>query len=109
MNRIPLPQNKGNELLMHCVAHLDTKNIVALLDDKEADVNCRNINGATPLHYAVHANSAAVIEILLKHGADPNLKEYIEMGEKAPLHYAIEKNAFECSKKLMEYGANTSV
>ena len=38
---------------MHAVAHIDIKNVIGLLEDQEADVNCRNINGATPLHYAV--------------------------------------------------------
>lgn len=33
---------------------------------KEADVNARNINGATPLHYAVLANSPLMVELLLK-------------------------------------------
>lgn len=57
MNKISLPQFKGNPLLLHAVAHIDIKNIIGLLEDKEADVNCRNINGATPLHYAVQIDN----------------------------------------------------
>ena len=53
MNKIVLPKHKGNNLLFHAVAHSNVKDVVTLLQDDEADVNARNINGATPLHYAV--------------------------------------------------------
>ena len=54
MNQIVLPKFKGNNLLLHAIAHSNAKDIIALLDDGEADVNSRNINGETALHYAVH-------------------------------------------------------
>jgi ankyrin repeat protein len=79
------------------------------LEDKEADVNCRNINGETPLHYAVIINNAKIAELLLRYGADPDLKDYNESGEKAAIHYAVEKNCFECVKVLLENGANSSI
>ncbi len=53
MNQITLPKHKGNSILLHAIAHSNTQDIIALLEDNEADVNARNINGATPLHYAV--------------------------------------------------------
>jgi ankyrin repeat protein len=43
-----------------------------LIPCQEADVNARNINGATPLHYAVQARNPLMIELLLKFKADPN-------------------------------------
>lgn len=95
MNRINLPKNKGNDLLFHAIAHLNAKDIILLLDDKEADINARNINGATPLHYAVQVNSLQIVDLLLKYKANPNLQEYIEVGLRTPLHYAVEKNSIE--------------
>lgn len=50
INKILLPYNP---ILLHAVAYIDIKNIIGLLDDMEADVNSRNINWTTPLHYAV--------------------------------------------------------
>lgn len=35
-----------------------------------------------------------LVKVLLKYGADPNAKEYNDIGEKTPLHYAVEKNNY---------------
>ena len=42
--------------------------------DKEADVNARNVNGCTPLHIAVMIQNINLIKLLIKFGADINLK-----------------------------------
>lgn len=42
--------------------------------DKEAQVNARNVNGATPLHIAVIIQNIHLVKLLLKYGADVNLK-----------------------------------
>ena len=34
-----MPSNLGNDLLFHAVSHLNFKDVIALLDDKEADVD----------------------------------------------------------------------
>lgn len=40
----------GTDLLFHAINHSNIHDAVALLEDGEADVNCTNINGQTPLH-----------------------------------------------------------
>ena len=51
-----------------------------------ADVNAKNDNGGTPLHYAAYRNdNSAVIEALLEAGADVNAKN--DDGN-TPLHWA---------------------
>jgi ankyrin repeat protein len=30
-----------------------------------------------------------LVKLLIRYGADPNLKEYNDVGEKTPLHYAV--------------------
>ena len=40
----------GADLMFHAVNHGNLHDVIALLEDKECDVNCKNINGQTPLH-----------------------------------------------------------
>ena len=48
-----MPQFKGDPLLFHAVAHGNVQEVISLIEDKEANVDARNINGATPLIFAV--------------------------------------------------------
>ena len=43
----------GGDILFHCIAHHNIHDMIALLKDGEADVNCQDINGRTPLFFAV--------------------------------------------------------
>ena len=104
-----LPKNLGNGLLFHAVTHCNIKDIITLLEDNEADINGRDINGATPLHAAVSCQNKISVEILLKFKADPNLQEYYDIGECTPLHRAVEKNNFEICQLLINSGANPSI
>ncbi|CAD8052048.1 unnamed protein product [Paramecium sonneborni] len=109
MNPISMPQFKGDPLLFHAVAHGNVQEVISLIEDKEANVDARNINGATPLIFAVQANHPQITELLLKFKANPNLKEYYDVGEKTALHYAVEKNQFKLCQLLLDYGANPSL
>ncbi len=40
----------GSDILFHAIGHANVHDVIALLHDNEVDVNCRNINGQTPLH-----------------------------------------------------------
>lgn len=40
----------GADLLFHAIVHGNTQEAIALIEDGEVDVNCKNINGKTPLH-----------------------------------------------------------
>ena len=40
----------GADLLLHAIVHGNTSEAIALLEDGEVDVNCKNINGKTPMH-----------------------------------------------------------
>ena len=40
----------GSDILFHAITHGNVHDVIALLDDNEVDINCRNINGQTPLH-----------------------------------------------------------
>jgi ankyrin repeat protein len=72
-----------------------------------ADVNAKNKNGKTPLHWAaVHdlgdeADYTGVAECLIEHGADVNAKD--EVG-RTPLHISKEFGKKDVSELLMRYG-----
>jgi len=57
---------------------MDVEEILGLLLTFGADPNQRGINDYTPLHMAVAERNATAIEILLKHGADPELRTRID-------------------------------
>lgn len=58
----------------------------------------------TALHFAINSNSEAVVEVLLAHGADPNIRDD---GDNAmPLHFAAEKRNLAVVKRLIEHGAD---
>ena len=40
----------GRDILFHAINHGNVHDAIALISDKEVDVNCKNINGQTPLH-----------------------------------------------------------
>ena len=55
--------------------------LVSIFIDKKADLNARDQNGNTPLHYAVNIrsldngqNRSNILKILLEHGADQNVQ-----------------------------------
>lgn len=109
MEKASLPKFLGNNLLFHAIAHCNIKDLIALLEDNEADINARNINGATPLHFAVTYQNPTILEILLKFKANPNLKEYYDVGECTPLHRAVELDNFDICRLLLDFGANPSI
>jgi ankyrin repeat protein len=48
--------------------------IVRLLLDKGADTNAKSHSGSTPLHTVAFTGDRASLDLLLKHGADPAIK-----------------------------------
>lgn len=75
------------------------------LIEKGIDINYRDKSGGTALQAAVHWQNYEVAEVLLKHGADPNLGS-MERFLNIPLISATFKNNQKMIVMLISYGAN---
>ncbi len=99
----------------------DTKKLSKLLDKKPDIVNgARNGDGYTPLHWASLLGQYEIAEILIEHGADPNIESE---GNGTPLniaaadtrgliggdHKKIERERLKILKLLLSKGARTDM
>lgn len=100
------PSTHGNNLLLFYIAHLNLRDSAKLVDEGEADPNCCNANGSTPLHLSVYYGCLEIAEHLLRKGADPNKQELQEIGGCTPLQRAVEKNNYKMAALLLQNGAN---
>jgi ankyrin repeat protein len=80
------------------------RDIVRLLIEKGADVNAvsRNAQHVAPLHAATARQDAAIVEALLKAGADPNRHQE---GGITPLHEAAAAGQEAIARLLVAHGA----
>ncbi|CAN6336394.1 unnamed protein product [Urochloa humidicola] len=75
-----------------------------LIKDFHANVDATDVQGATPIVFAVQgAGSTAVVSLLLSHGADAN---NTDLGGIAPLHIAAERGFYEVAELLLSEGAD---
>lgn len=88
------------ELLLKTVQCGNYEELKILLSVRSVDVNYRSLTtGQTAL---MHCSSAKIAELLLLHGADPNLQN--RMGNTA-LHFGVAGNNFELCQTLLDWGA----
>lgn len=73
--------------------------------DEGADVNVRDDDGSTPLHYTAVGVNVEMTEFLLEHGADVNARDY---SGRTPLHRAAYIGRTEMAEFLLEKGADVN-
>lgn len=77
----------GNSII-HCSAQFyeGFLPLLVLIKEYKQDVNQRDEQGGSPLHFAVTEGEHKNVELLIKHGADVNLQDE---GLMSPLHQAV--------------------
>jgi RNA polymerase sigma factor (sigma-70 family) len=83
----------------------DQMQVEILLKNNPSSANILDAQGASPLYHAVKSNQLKIVEILLKHGADPNQPEHNAPKGHA-LHEAAAKNNMDMVRMLLKAGAN---
>ena len=76
-SKIILPiLKKGAEVISKCIAAADKGDLVAFKNEfvKEEFINCPDSNGFTALMLAVQSGNASLVEFILQHGGNPDLK-----------------------------------
>src|SRR4030095_14485952 len=83
----------------------DAAGLSALLTKHPELVNARDeLQGRALLHDAAAANSVEIINVLLSHGADVNVRAY---GLKTPLHRSALNGCVEACEVLLKAGADS--
>lgn len=82
------------------------RDIVELLLTHKADVNAADKQSLTPLHYALLADNPGVALTLLRHGADPNVKD--NTAGHTPLILAVSKGYKQVTELLLVHGADVN-
>ena len=79
-----------------------TKKVKEILQNKVVNVNSKDEQGKTALHYACQKGQFEIVKILINRGADINIQT---ISKKTPLHLATKKGKFEIVKFLLSKGA----
>ncbi|MBL9128632.1 MAG: ankyrin repeat domain-containing protein, partial [Verrucomicrobiales bacterium] len=98
---------------LHTAVANGHKAMTELLLERGAPVDGRTYFGATPLFFAAKAGFSGLTQVLLKHGANPNLPALRPASENddvpsvgVPLNAAIAGNHLEVARLLLEKGAD---
>ncbi|MDR3131488.1 MAG: ankyrin repeat domain-containing protein [Rickettsiales bacterium] len=67
------------------------------------NVNIVSEPNGTPLYVACKLGNLDVVNLLLEHGADPNVYGFVHK----PLHYALKEDKIDLAKTLLKHGAKT--
>ena len=87
----------------------DTKILQMLIDYHKVDLNAlelHSIGGQSALHHACYFGYANIVQILLKAGANPNVKSNSAIGE-TPLQLCCKLGELECARCLIKAGAHS--
>lgn len=127
--------DKGNSPLFWAAYYDRCDVVVMLIKDYQFSVNRQNLNGDSPLHFAVKGASIECSRTLIAAGADVNIynlqgetplhmaicagidfvelliqsSAYLDCEDEygdTPLHWAVREDNFECVRMLLDAGAD---
>ncbi|XP_966599.3 uncharacterized protein LOC655576 [Tribolium castaneum] len=105
---ISISDPEGNTMLHLAIEHRRLHILRVLLNkSKPSDIDSLNYEGFTPLILASLAQSYQSAELLLLHGADPNIKD-MKSGRTALFH-AAECHDVDLVELLIRHGADTKI
>lgn len=102
----PLVGNSALHWAAHAAKHGDSAQVAQLLLDEGANVN-EVSNGMTALHLAATYGHTAMVEILIRRGADPNERE--KGTHRTALFLAASNGHVDTVEHLLKVGANPNV
>ena len=96
--------------LHEAAASGDIKNLLNILDERVQDVNARNQEGETPMHAACIYGHVTIIEALLAHGGDPNVRANAKTSlEMNPLTWCTYAGHVDAIRALIKGGADVNL
>src|ERR1700757_5086982 len=84
----------------------NTARVNELISQDAALLKVRDTDGSTPLHCATWKGHLAVVELLLKHGADVSAENNNDHWGTTPLHAAAHANQRAIAELLITHGAD---
>ncbi|WP_422133281.1 ankyrin repeat domain-containing protein [Endozoicomonas sp. ALD040] len=94
-------QTQSGLTVLHEAVLANSYSVVALLiEERLIEINAKDDQGNTSLHYAIQNNDIDMIEILLKNGAGINIQNSLGY---TPLHFAVQLENKEVVGCLMEH------
>ncbi len=92
-----------SSVLIEAIKNQNTETARVLLKGKRVDVNLRQPDGGTALHWAAHLNDVAIVELLLEAGADVNASNDLGV---TPLLLACENGNASVARILLKAGSD---
>lgn len=97
--------NYSGSIICHVLAEYDQYNILKALVRKGLDVNRKDRNGKTGLHWAAEKGCVKSVAVLLESGADVNVMDEENM---SPLAIACINGNYEVADLLIKYNADVN-
>uniref|UniRef100_A0A061RCC6 Ankyrin unc44 n=1 Tax=Tetraselmis sp. GSL018 TaxID=582737 RepID=A0A061RCC6_9CHLO len=98
------PVSSEDKSSLHLACEQDDTEMIALLLEKGADPNLRDLHAMTALHYAVEEGSLEAVRLLLAGGADPTLGNSVIGMDSTPLHAAVSQGKHGIAEALLATG-----
>jgi ankyrin repeat protein len=96
----------GRTLLHYAALENKTQYAQSLIEQGQANLNIKDLEGNTPLHIAVQCNNYAMVDFLCKKGAHLDIKNKKQL---TPFHISILKKHLNILELLGYYGADITI